>query len=53
MKVYSGESLLHQSRTVRPAGYLLLIAIMLSVTLVPLVRATPSQQTPSTKVERN
>lgn len=46
MKVYSGKSALMQGRTIRPAGYLLLIvALTLSAAIVPPVRATPPQQT--------
>lgn len=46
MKVYSGKSALMQGRTVRPAGYLLLIvALTLSAAIVPPVRATSPQQT--------
>lgn len=45
MKVYSGKSALMQGRTIRLAGYLLLIvALTLSVAIVPPVRATPPQQ---------
>ncbi len=45
MKVYSGKRSLMQDRTVRPAGYLLLIvALILSVTIAPPVRATDCQQ---------
>lgn len=45
MKVYSGKSALMQDRTVRPAGYLLLIVtLILSAAIAPPVRAKPPQQ---------
>ncbi|HLF82969.1 MAG TPA: aspartyl protease family protein [Blastocatellia bacterium] len=45
MKVYSGKSALMQGRTVRPAGYLLLLIVLtLSLAIVPPARATPPQQ---------
>jgi predicted aspartyl protease len=44
MKVYSGKSLLKQSRNRRPAGYLLLIVLTLISAIVFPARATSSQQ---------
>lgn len=44
MKVYSGKSALRQGRTVRPAGYLLLVVVMLAATVSPPVRATSPQE---------
>lgn len=45
MKVYSGKSAFMQRRTIRPAGYLLLIvALTLPVAMVSPVRATSFQQ---------
>lgn len=43
MKVYSGKSW-QDARTVRPAGYLLLIVAMLAATVAPAVRATSPQE---------
>lgn len=44
MKVYSGKSALMKWRTIRPAGYLLLIVILLlSAATVPAARATSAQ----------
>jgi tetratricopeptide (TPR) repeat protein len=44
MKVYSGKSAIKQGRTVRPAGYFLLIlALTLSAAIVPSVRAISPQ----------
>jgi tetratricopeptide (TPR) repeat protein len=50
MKVYSGKSALQHGRTVRSAGYLLLIVLTLAATVVPPVRATaPQEKTKETK----
>ncbi len=54
MKVYSGKSALKQGRTVRPAGYLLLIVVLtLTAAIVPPVRATPPQQNTREAKEAN
>jgi len=54
MKVYSGKSVLMQRRTIRPAGYLLLIvALALSVVTVSPVRATSTQQKTKDTKEAN
>jgi tetratricopeptide (TPR) repeat protein len=44
MKVYSGKSALQQGRTVRPAGYLLLIVVTFAATVAPPVGATSPQE---------
>jgi tetratricopeptide (TPR) repeat protein len=45
MKVYSGKSALMQDRTVRPAGYfLLIVALIISVPIVPPAVASSQQQ---------
>jgi predicted aspartyl protease len=52
MKVYSGKSVLKKGRTLRPAGYLLLIvSLTIIVPTIPQVCATP-QKRPSEANER-
>jgi tetratricopeptide (TPR) repeat protein len=45
MKVYSGKSALKKGRTLRPAGYLLLVVVLTVIAAtVPPVRATPQKR---------